>query len=101
MTPLCYTVALAVVLAACASGVRTPDQSAAPRAATPIAAPREAVWSAALNVLVDRSIPVKSSDKAAGLITTEEVAVPAADAKQAGECAKGAGMTARPGRRST
>jgi hypothetical protein len=98
MTPGCdIATAVALLLLAllgCASTPPTP----APRAAVAIRAPRETVWSATVNVLADRSIPVKSLDRAAGLITTEEINIPAAETKQAGECRKSALRTTYPGR---
>jgi hypothetical protein len=49
-------------------------------------APRDAVWTAALHVLADRSLVVKSSDKSAGVITTEETAIANEDRRHSGKC---------------
>ena len=81
-----------VLLAACASS-KPPAQSAP----IPVSASRDVVWSTALSTLADRSIPVKTSDKTSGLITTEEVMIPASDNKQAGACGTGL-IKGRPGR---
>lgn len=95
---MCYALTLTALLG-CSSGLRGPSQSAqAPRPVQAIGAPKDAVWSATLNALADRSAQIKVSDKAAGLVTTEEIVLPAADGKQAGECAKGAMSTAHPQR---
>jgi hypothetical protein len=99
MTPTCYIVAISAATAACASAPPTTGTVVAPRSAAAIAATRDAVWSAALAALADRSLPVKSSDKAGGVITTEEAVVSATDdRKQAGACEKVLGMPLRPNR---
>ena len=83
-----------LLLVGCATA---PTPALAPRPAVVVNANADAVWSAALAAFADQSIPIKSADRASGVITTEEVIVPMAEAPTYADCGRLVGAAVRAG----
>lgn len=72
-----------LALAACSAAPKT---VATPRQPLSVQATGDELWSATLATLAEQSIPIKTSDRSSGLITTEEVIVPVSEGRKVADC---------------
>lgn len=76
-------VAILVASAACAPVPPAPPQ---PRAAVSVSAPFARTWESAVDVFAERNIPIRTLDRASGLIVAEPQKVSRTDAPMLADC---------------
>ena len=79
----CRHIAVTWVLAACAS---VPAKTYASPEPVTIAAPFDRTWSAVIDHFAEQSVPIKTIEKASGLIVTEPMAVSPAYGRTIADC---------------
>ncbi len=79
-----FLLALPLVLSGCYT--YQPPEPASPRDATPVSATAGQTWDAVIDLFAARNIPIRTIEKASGLIASDELAVDPADGPKWGDC---------------
>ena len=94
--------ALCAALALACSSAPAPATSAEPRPAHPVAASAGATWDAVIAALPARGITIRTTDRAGGLVTTDELPIDLREADRNGwaDCGRQFGAALAPNRGS-
>ncbi len=87
---------LLVLLGGCVHLV--PPQPAAPRPSTAVAASRDRVWDAVIEIFAEMNIPIRTIDRASGFLATEPLSVPPRTGKELAACGTIMGVAIPPDR---